>query len=74
MVGHTGIWEEAEQRIGDLLARLLEQLSAREVEPAKSLIRMLDPHGNPRVQALFSITGNPQKQAGAVLHVMRETR
>ena len=42
--------------------------------PAKSLIRMLSPRGNPQARNLFGIIGYLQKQAGIELHVMPEPR
>jgi DNA-binding phage protein len=37
--------------------------------PAKSLIRMLGPRGNPQARNLFGILDYLQKQAGVQLHV-----
>ena len=37
--------------------------------PAKSLIRMFGPRGNPQARNLFGIIGYLQKQAGIELHV-----
>lgn len=42
--------------------------------PAKSLIRMFGPRGNPRALSLFGIIGYLQKQAGIELHVMPRPR
>lgn len=36
---------------------------------ARSLIRMFDPRGTPRVRSLFSIIGHLQRQAGITLHI-----
>jgi hypothetical protein len=46
-----------------------EKLGAATGTPAKSLIRMLGPRGNPQARNLFSIIGYLQKQAGVELHV-----
>jgi hypothetical protein len=40
VVDHTEVWEEAEQRIGGLLARLREQLSAGAVEEVSGFLRV----------------------------------
>ena len=40
--------------------------------PAKSLIRMLGPRGNPQARNLFGIIGYLQRQAGIELHVTRQ--
>ncbi len=40
MVDYTAVWEDAEQRIRDLLAQLREQLSAAEVEEVSSFLRV----------------------------------
>jgi DNA-binding phage protein len=37
--------------------------------PAKSLIRMFGPRGNPQAKNLFSVLGYLQKRAGLTLHV-----
>jgi DNA-binding phage protein len=37
--------------------------------PAKSLIRMFGPRGNPQAKNLFSVVGYLQKRAGVALHV-----
>jgi hypothetical protein len=39
VVDHTKVWADAEQRIGDLLARLRKQLSAGEVEEVSGFLR-----------------------------------
>src|ERR1700688_4870406 len=46
-----------------------EKVGAATGTPAKSLIRMLGPRGNPQARNLFSIIGYLQKQAGVELHV-----
>jgi hypothetical protein len=46
-----------------------EKLGAATGKPAKSLIRMLGPRGNPQARNLFGIIGYLQKQAGVELHV-----
>ena len=46
-----------------------EKLGAATGTPAKSLIRMLGPRGNPQTRNLFGIIGYLQKQAGVELHV-----
>jgi hypothetical protein len=49
-----------------------EKLGEATGTPAKSLIRMLGPRGNPQARNLFSIIGYLQKQAGVALHVTQE--
>jgi hypothetical protein len=46
-----------------------EKLGDATGTPAKSLMRMLGPRGNPQARNLFSIIGYLQKQAGVELHV-----
>jgi hypothetical protein len=46
-----------------------EKLGAATGAPAKSLIRMFGPRGNPQARNLFSVIGYLQKQAGVELHV-----
>jgi len=46
-----------------------EKLGAATGAPAKSLIRMFGPNGNPQAKNLFSVIGYLQKQAGLELHV-----
>jgi DNA-binding phage protein len=46
-----------------------EKLGAATGAPAKSLIRMFGPRGNPQAKNLFSVIGYLQKQAGVELHV-----
>jgi DNA-binding phage protein len=46
-----------------------EKLGEATGTPAKSLIRMLGPRGNPQAKNLFSVIGYLQKQAGVELHV-----
>ena len=47
-----------------------EKLGEATGTPAKSLIRMLGPRGNPQARNLFSVIGYLQKRAGVELHVM----
>ena len=51
-----------------------EKLGDATGTPAKSLIRMLGPRGNPQARNLFGIIGYLQKQAGIELHVMPQPR
>ena len=51
-----------------------EKLGAATGKPAKSLIRMLGPRGNPQARNLFGIIGYLQKQAGIELHVTPQPR
>jgi DNA-binding phage protein len=46
-----------------------EQLAEATGAPAKSLIRMFGPRGNPQAKNLFSVIGYLQKRAGVELHV-----
>ena len=46
-----------------------EKLGEATGTPAKSLIGMLGPRGNPQARNLFGIIGYLQKQAGVELHV-----
>jgi hypothetical protein len=46
-----------------------EELGAATGAPAKRLIRMFGPRGNPQAKNLFSVLGYLQKQAGVELHV-----
>ena len=46
-----------------------EQLAKATGAPAKSLIRMFGPRGNPQAKNLFSVIGYLQKRAGVRLHV-----
>jgi DNA-binding phage protein len=46
-----------------------EKLGEATGTPAKSLIRMLGPRGNPQARNLFGIISYLQKQAGVELHV-----
>ena len=46
-----------------------ERLSEATQTPAKSLIRMFSPRGNPQARNLFGVIGYLQKQAGISLHV-----
>jgi hypothetical protein len=46
-----------------------EKLGVATGAPAKSLIRMFGPRGNPQAKNLFGVLGYLQKQAGVALHV-----
>ena len=46
-----------------------EKLGEATDTPAKSLIRMFGPRGNPQARNVFGIIGYLQKQAGIELHV-----
>jgi len=46
-----------------------EKLGEATGAPAKSLIRMFGPRGNPQAKNLFSVIGYLQKRAGLSLHV-----
>ncbi len=46
-----------------------EKLGQATRTPAKSLIRMFGPHGNPQARNLLSVIGYLQKRAGMRLHV-----
>ena len=46
-----------------------ERLGAATGAPAKSLVRIFGPRGNPQAKNLFSVIGYLQKQAGVELHV-----
>jgi len=48
-----------------------EKLGEAVDTPAKSLIRMFGPRGNPQARNLFGIIGYLQRQAGIELHVTR---
>jgi hypothetical protein len=47
-----------------------EELGEATGAPAKSLIRMFGPRGNPQAKNLFSVIGYLQKRAGLSLHVV----
>ena len=51
-----------------------EKLGEATDTPAKSLIRMFSPRGNPQARNLFGVIGYLQKQAGIELHVTPEPR
>ena len=51
-----------------------EKLGEATSTPAKSLIRMFGPRGNPPARNLFGVIGSLQKQVGVELHVAREPR
>ncbi len=46
-----------------------EKLGEATGAPAKSLIRMFGPRGNPQAKNLFNVLGYLQKRAGVRLHV-----
>ena len=46
-----------------------EKLGAATDVPAKSLIRMFSPRGNPQARNLFGVIGYLQRQAGVEFHV-----
>jgi len=47
-----------------------EELGEGTGAPAKSLIRMFGPNGNPQAKNLFNVIGYLQKRAGLSLHVV----
>ena len=49
-----------------------EKLGEATDTPAKSLMRMFSPSGNPQARDLFGVIGYLQKQAGIEPHVMPE--
>jgi len=51
-----------------------ERLGAATDTPAKSLIRMFSPRGNPQARNLFGVIGYLQEQAGVELHVTPRPR
>ena len=51
-----------------------EKLGEATDTPAKSLIRMFSPRGNPQARNLFGVIGYLQKQAGIELHVTPQPR
>ena len=51
-----------------------EALSEATDTPAKSLIRMFSPRGNPQARNLFGVIGYLQRQAGVELHVAEGRR
>jgi DNA-binding phage protein len=51
-----------------------EKLGEATDTPAKSLMRMFSPGGNPQAPNLFGVIGYLQKQAGIELHVTPEPR
>lgn len=51
-----------------------EKLSEATDTPAKSLIRMFSPRGNPQARNLFGVIGYLQKQAGIELRVVPQRR
>jgi DNA-binding phage protein len=51
-----------------------EKLGEATDTPAKSLMRMFSPGGNPQARNLFGVIGYLQKQAGIELHVTPEPR
>jgi hypothetical protein len=51
-----------------------EKLGEATATPAKSLIRMFGPRGNPQARNLFGVIGYLQRQAGVEFHVTRALR
>jgi DNA-binding phage protein len=51
-----------------------EKLGEATETPAKSLIRMFGPRGNPQARNLFGVIGHLQKHAGIELHVTPQPR
>ena len=51
-----------------------EKLGEATDTPAKSLIRMFGPRGNPQARNIFGVIGYLQKQAGVEFHVTPEPR
>jgi hypothetical protein len=51
-----------------------EKLGEATDTPAKSLIRMFGPNGNPQARNLFGVIGYLQQQAGIELHVTPQLR
>ena len=51
-----------------------EKLGAATDTPAKSLIRMFGPRGNPQARNLFGVIGYLQRQAGVEFRVVRGRR
>ena len=51
-----------------------EKLTEATAMPAKSLIRMFGPRGNPQARNLFGVIGYLHKQAGVELHVAEGPR
>ena len=51
-----------------------EKLGEATDTPAKSLIRMFGPNGNPQARNLFGVIGYLQQQAGIELHVTPQPR
>jgi hypothetical protein len=51
-----------------------EKLGEATDTPAKSLIRMFGPRGNPQARNLFGVIGYLQKQAGVEFHVTLQSR
>src|ERR1700744_6107973 len=51
-----------------------EKLGEATDTPAKSLIRMFSPRGNPQARNLFGVIGYLQKRAGIELHVTPQPR
>ncbi len=52
----------------------IEELGEATDMPAKSLIRMFGPRGNPQARNLFGIIGFLQKEAGIEYHVTPQPR
>jgi hypothetical protein len=53
---------------------VFEKLGESTATPAKSLIRMFSPRGNPQARNLFGVIGYLRKEAGIELHVTPEPR
>ena len=51
-----------------------EKLGEATGTPAKSLIRMFGPRGNPQARNLFGVIGNLQRQSGIELRVTPQPR
>ena len=67
----TGEFETGKAILRDYIKATVgfEKLGEAIDTPAKSLIRMFGPSGNPQARNLFGIIGYLQKQAGIELHV-----
>jgi hypothetical protein len=72
----TGDFETGKAILSDYIKAAVgfEKLGEATDTPAKSLIRMFGPRGNPQARNLFGIIGYLQKQAGIELHVMPQPR
>ncbi|MEI9803529.1 MAG: transcriptional regulator [Pseudolabrys sp.] len=67
----SGDVETGKTILGDYIKATVgfEKLGAATGAPAKSLIRMFGPKGNPQAKNLFNVIGYLQKRAGLELHV-----